>query len=170
VLLLPACGSKGTVKSNKASETVLNAETTPSVSDIGMAGENSTTPVKRYIEKIQRKNHAKSTPGSSSTNIIATSSNYVPTPLPTFQTSSASTAAPVKKSGGSHWFLWILVILIFVGIGWYFWSKSQSDEQLSVQPKPPTGGLSPVSGFTGLKKRIENDPETKPSFWTKKIF
>ncbi len=64
------------------------------------------------------------------------------------------TTAPVQKSGGSHWFLWLLVILVLGGIGWYFWSKNQSDNHTPIQPMPPTGGLSPVSGFTAVIIRI----------------
>jgi hypothetical protein len=79
-----------------------------------------------------------------------------------------STTSTDKKSG-SHWVLWAIGILAVGGIGYVVWSKTQSEE--SIQPMPPVGGLSPVSGFTAVKDRIEeNFQPAEPSFWSKKLF
>lgn len=170
VTLLSACGSKTNVKSENTPETVLNQETPVSNGnqEVGLPGEN--TSIHTYVEKIHR------TKGSKSKTTITTApltSTEAPTPVLTpataNQTPAMETAAPVKKSGGSHLFLWILVILVVAGIGWYFWSKSR-ENQYPTQPTPPTGGLSPVSGFTALKDRIEDEADSKPSIWSKKIF
>lgn len=162
VLLLPACASKTNVNSEKAPETVLNAEQTP------MPGEN--TPVHTYVEKIHRTKGPKSTTTITTTPINAegVTTPAIP-PVTPNQTPSVETPVPVKKSGGSHWLLWVLVVLVLAGIGWYFWTKNQENHP-PTQPMPPTGGLSPVSGFTAVKDRIEDDVEPKPSIWSKKIF
>jgi hypothetical protein len=172
LLFLPACGSKNNVKSQKAPETVLNPEVTPvssGTADIGMPGEKDHgTPINTYVEKIKR------TKGAKGTKITLTPSTESSTPVTTTaqtqpnQTPAMETAAPVAKSGGAHWIWWVILIVVLGGIGWYFWSKSQSGEHS--QPMPPTGGLSPVSGFTAVKDRIEDDSEVETSFWTKKLF
>ena len=166
VLILPACGSKESVQSNKAPESMLNPETTPVAAGNESNGEK---PVGSYVEKIHRNKGLKST-----TTISTTSANGETTPAPNQMTPAQmpamETPAPVQKSGGAHWFLWFLVLLVLGGIGWYFWSKNQSDNNMPSQPKPPTGGLSPVSGFTGVKGHVEDEGESKPSFWSKKIF
>lgn len=171
--VFPACGSKGTVKSQNTSETVLNAESTPSsngMSDIGIPGEN--TPVHTYVEKIRHRRASKTSPSlTAQTNTTAAA----PTPAMALQnipikTPTMETASPLKANGGSHWFLWVLVVLILGGIGWYFWSKKQSEgSHYPGQPKPPVGGVSPVSGFMAVKDRIADDSD-KPSFWSKKLF
>ncbi len=175
VLSLPACGSKTNVKSEKAPETVLNSEETPvavssGTSDIGIPGESN--PVNTYVEKIHRHKGPKSTTTITTTPVSAETavSTPVSTPMTPVQTPEMETPAPVKKSGGSHWFLWLLVILVLGGIGWYFWQKSQSEGGHSGPPLPPTGGLSPVSGFTAVKHQIEDEAESKPSIWSKKLF
>jgi hypothetical protein len=171
VLLLPACGSKGHVNSQKPPETVLNPEGNPvsnGKEDIGMPG--GKTPIRTYVEKIHRSKGPKST---TITTTPVTENTSAPPPVVTqapAQTPAMETPVPVKKSGGVHWFLWLLVLLVLGGIGWYFWSKSQSDHQSPSQPMPPVGGLSPVSGFTAVKDRIEDEVDSKPSFWSKKLF
>ena len=169
--LLPACGNKSNVQSEKAPETVLNKENpelTPVSNgnqEIGLPGES--TGIHTYVEKIHRTKGSKSGTTITTTPITSTATTPVPTPA-TNQTPVVETAAPVKKSGGSHWFIWLLVVVLLGLVGWYFWSKSR--EGHPGQPMPPTGGLSPVSGFTALKDKIEEESESKPSFWSKKIF
>jgi hypothetical protein len=168
LLFLPACGSKTAVKSERASETVLNPETTPvgsGMADIGDTGRN--TPINTYVEKI---GHKKKTIGSlpstsTTTNTIAP---IAETPAPA-NTPAMETAAPVAKSGGSHLLLWLLLIIVLGGVGWYFWSKNHPEDHVD-QPMPPVGGLSPVSGFTALKDQIEEESPSETSFWSKKIF
>jgi hypothetical protein len=165
VTLLPACGTKTNVNSEKAHETVLNAEETPVSS-----GEMSGTPVHTYVEKIHRTRGPKSTTSIITTPITAEGVTTPATqPLIPNQTPPVESSVPVKRSGGSHWKLWVLVVLVLAGIGWYFWTKSR-ENHTPTQPTPPTGGLSPVSGFTAIKDRIEDDSESKPSIWSKKIF
>jgi hypothetical protein len=124
---------------------------------------------KSYTAKIHR------TKGPNSTTTVVTTPTGETTPVITpVATQNAppmeTTAAPVKKSGGSHWFLWLLVLVALGGIGWYFWQKNQEDAFTHNQPKPPTGGLSPVSGFTAVRSHIEDDEKKTPSIWTRKLF
>jgi hypothetical protein len=124
---------------------------------------------KSYVEKIHRTKGPKSTSTITTTPVSTTAPTpvtTVPTPPKTLQVENP---APVKKSHGFSWVLWLLVILVVAGIGWYFWNKSQENNH-PTQPMPPTGGLSPVSGFTAIKKKIEGQEQTKPSIWSKKIF
>ena len=163
VIFLPACGSKNNVQSEKAPETVLNTDTTPTVT----TAEKSENPSieKSYVSKIHRSK------GPNSTTTISTTPVTANTPVATQNTPPMETPAPVQRAGGSHWFLWLIVILALLGIGWYFWSKSQEgNPPPSGQPKPPTGGLSPVSGFTGVKDQVEYETKAPPSIWTKKLF
>lgn len=180
IVLLPACGSKSSVKSQNASETVLNAEPTPTTSgnqNIGIPGENTSintyvnggTVEKSYVRKIHR------TKGPRSTTTITTTpvTTSAPTPVATVatppKTLQVEAPPPVKKSHGFSWLLWLLVILVLAGVGWYFWNKSQENHPPTA-PMPPTGGLSPVSGFTAIKGKIEGQEAPKPSIWSKKIF
>jgi hypothetical protein len=173
MLLLPACGSQN-VKSQKASETVLNAEPTPMASssgtaDIGMPDEKGNgTPINTYTERIKRTKTSKGTKITLTPSTAISTTAEVATPTTPKETPAMETTAPVIRSGGSHWIWWTLLVVVLGGIGWYFWSKNQSDDHS--QPMPPVGGLSPVSGFTAVKDRIEDDSETKTSFWSKKLF
>jgi cobalamin biosynthesis Mg chelatase CobN len=164
VVFLPACGSKNNVKSEKAPETVLNPEETPVAT---VSAENpASSPATSHTH------HAKA--AQSITNATAPVSVTTPSSTPVVAQTTppvvVDTTTPVQKTGSVHWFLWLLVLLVLGGIGWYFWSKSQEEHQNPTQPMPPTGGLSPVSGFTAVKDRIEDEAEAKPSFWSKKIF
>ncbi len=160
VVFLPACGSKDNVKSEKAPETVLNPEETPVASDNSV-----TSPVKKaHPTKV-----APSSAAAASAVTVSTPSSTPIAPQTTPQV-SMDTTTPVQKTSHFHWFLWLLVILVLGGIGWYFWSKSQEDHQNPTQPMTPTGGLSPVSGFTAVKECIEDEADSKPAFWSKKIF
>ena len=166
LLLLPACGSQN-VKSQNQAETVLNTEETPPSPSSGLSEGHK--PARSYIAKIHR------TKGAQNTTITttpvsgegATMASTLPgTPK---QTPALETPMPVKKSAGAHWFLWLLVLIVLGLIGWYFWSKNQEGQHPG-QPAPPLGGLSPVSGFTAVKDRIEEEDGSKPSFWNKKLF
>ncbi len=173
VVLLPACGGSGNVKSQKASETVLNPETTPTpvssgTTDIGLPSEkNHGTPINAYVEKIKRSKGAKGTKITLTPSTAANTPEVTPQTTPNQTPAMETPAAPVK-TGGSHWILWTVLVVAVAGIGWFFWSKNQSGD--SGQPNPPVGGLSPVSGFTGVKNNIEDDSDSKPSFWSKKLF
>lgn len=167
-LFLPACGGSGNVKSQKAPETVLNGDTTTTSSssgtaDIGMPGEN--TPVNTYEAKIGARKRSNSTASTSSTLSSTPAATTQSTPD---QTPAMEAAAPPKKSGGSHWLLWLLLAIVVAGGAWYFWSQKQAED--SSQPMPPVGGLSPVSGFTGVKDHIEDETQAETSFWSKKLF
>jgi hypothetical protein len=171
MLLLPACGSKNEVKTEKAPETVLNPESTPvsseaSKTDIGMPGDHN--PENSYTERIKRTKGPKGTKITLTPSTdISTSSVATPASTPN-QTPAVETPAPVTRSGGSHWFWWVLLIVVLGGVGYYFYSKSQSGGPF--QPNPPTGGLSPVSGFTAVQDRIEDESQAEPSIWTRKLF
>ena len=160
---LPACGSKNTVKSENPPETVLNPENTPTAEE----GVPSNRPAGSYVEKIKKASPKTYAALNSQTPQAATPS--VTTQSTPNNTPSMETAVPVQKKGGSSWIWWVLLILALGGAGWYFWSKNQAEADSS-RPKPPTGGLSPVSGFTAVKDRIENDTEETQSIWTKKLF
>ena len=175
-VLLPACGGNG-IKQNP-NTTVLNPDQTPvltpvsqGMTDLGSSGKNTSIGV--YVEKIHRSKGPKSkttittTPVATTDNSATTAATPVTTPQ---QTPAVETALPVKKSGAFHWVLWLLVIIVLGVIGWYFWSRSRSHSDQSGQPTPPMGGLSPVSGYTAVKDRIEDEAEGKPSLWSKKIF
>lgn len=171
VTLLPACGNKTNVQSEKAPETVLNnPEMTPVSSgnqEIGLPGEN--TSVHTYVEKIHRTKNTKSGTTITTTPLASTTTATTPVPTPgVHQTPVMETTSPAKKNDGSHWLLWLLVLILVGLLGWYFWNKSQQSHP--GQPMPPTGGLSPVSGFTALRDKIEDESESKPSIWSKKIF
>lgn len=162
LLFLPACGSKS-VNTQKPPETVLNPEAVPNT-------ESATGPEKTYVEKVHKKGTKAAAKG-----LQAASTTNVSTPVPTTQNTPMSTpsmevSSAVKKGGHAAWLWWVLLVLVLAGIGWYFWSKSQKDEHPPTQPMPPTGGLSPVSGFTAVKDKIEDDSPHEPSIWTKKLF
>jgi hypothetical protein len=164
-VLLPACGGNE-VKSSDNSTTLMNAEPTPDLS-AKSPNESSTLPENSYVEKTSSK--SKSGAGKEPVSTVPMAS--APTPLPTQDISAATpvaeTSAPAQKSG-SHFLWWLLLILILAGIGWYFWSKNHSDDD-EFQPHPPSGGLSPVSGYTGTK-HLEADEKKAPSIWTRKLF
>lgn len=172
VVLLPACGGGNNVQSNKAPETVLNPESTPSVESTPVSsGEDNGTAYHTYVQKSYTAKIHRAKGPNSTTTVVTTPTDATPviTPAATQNTAPMeSTSASTKKSGGSHWFLWLLVLVVLGGIGWYFWQKNQEDSM--GQPKPPTGGLSPVSGFTAVRSKIEDDETKKPSIWTRKLF
>ena len=159
---LSACG-KSTVESNNPGTTMMNPESTPAATEANP--ENSTIPVRSYVEKSGPSKSAE--PAAKGMAPLAAPSTP---PQTTVQvaTPAVETAEPVKKSG-SHFLWWLLLFLILAGIGWYFWSKNHPEED-EFQPHPPTGGLSPVSGFTGIKGHVEPEAPQPPSFWTKKLF
>ncbi len=178
LLLLPACGNKNAVKSQKANETVLNINSTPTPQanswvDIGMADETKNTEAvpRSYTEKIKSEPEAPAMAAAPNSISIA---SLPPTPIPTapnvpMKSPSIENIAPVKKNVGTYLILWFLVILALGGAGYYFWSKTRVEEP-SGQPQKPLGGLSPVSGFTAIRGRLEKKKKAKKSFWLKKIF
>ncbi|HVZ79834.1 MAG TPA: hypothetical protein VHE12_03435 [bacterium] len=169
--LLPACGSKSNVQSDKAPETVLNPETTPTVETSVSTGDENGTSIRTHVQKSYTAKIHRTKGPNSTTTVVTTPTDATPviTPAATQNTAPMeSTPAPVKKSSGPHWFLWFLVLVVLGGIGWYFWQKNQEDFT-NQSPKPPTGGLSPVSGFTAVRSSIDNE-EKKPSIWTRKLF
>jgi hypothetical protein len=158
-VLLPACGGNQ-VKSNDAT-TVMNA---PTPEPIVSTPSETTAPANSYVEKTSKPHRTVSTTKAATT----TSAPMVSTPVPmptVAATTVVDTPAPAPKSG-SHFLWWLLLILILAGIGWYFWSKNHSDED-EFQPHPPSGGLSPVSGYTGTR---ELEEKKSPSIWTRKLF
>lgn len=161
LLFLPACGTKSG-ETQKPPETVLNPEATPVPET-----DNGVKPEKSYVVKFHKAKQVKGVQAASTTNVttpVATAQN---TPM---STPSMEASAPVKKAGHAALLWWILLVVILAVVGWYFWSKNRGDDHPS-QPLPPTGGLSPVSGFTAVKDKIEEDPlEEKPSFWNRKLF
>ena len=178
-LLLPACGSKGEVKSQKAPETVLSPESTPTEvatvttasSDIAMPAETDKTDSApaSYVEKIKRVKGSKiiTTPETTAVNTPVSTPQNTPLATPVMD----ATEPPPAKKSGSGWILWVLLALVGGGGGWYFWTKRQEDAAIHPpQPKPPVGGLSPVSGFTGKRDEIEAKNPSKPSIWSKKLF
>ncbi len=164
-VLLPACGGNA-VKSSDNSTPMMNAESTPDTS-AQSSSSASTVPENSYVEKSSSKSKSSAVKAPVSTVPLASA----PTPLPTQDISSATPVAEpaaVPQKSGSHFLWWLLLILILAGIGWYFWSKNHSDED-EFQPHPPSGGLSPVSGYTGTK-HLEADEKKAPSIWTRKLF
>lgn len=167
VLFLPACGG-GNVQSNKAPETVLNTEPTPDSTPVSSGTSSDNTSVNTYVEKSYVSHIKRSKGPNSTTTITTTPTDATPVVTAVVAQQNTPVAETPKKSGGSHWFLWLLVVLVLLGIGWYFWAKNQEDD--FGQPKAPTGGLSPVSGFTAVKDQIEEEAKSAPSIWTKKLF
>jgi hypothetical protein len=88
----------------------------------------------------------------------------VPAPNQAQPPMEATSNSTSKK--GSHWFLW-LVVLVILGGGAYWYFTRNKDEETPYQPQPPVGGLSPVSGYTGQKK---SNSSKKISFWKRKLF
>ncbi|HVM33232.1 MAG TPA: hypothetical protein VMU88_08880 [bacterium] len=164
-ILLPACGGNQ-VKSNDAT-TMMNAEPTPEATVASTASSASTGPENSYEEKTVKSHKSVSTQTQPAASLVAPAP-AASTPMP----AAATAATPVVENttpapkGGSHFLWWLLLILILAGIGWYFWSKNHNDED-EFQPHPPSGGLSPVSGFTGTK---ELEAKKAPSIWTRKLF
>lgn len=155
-LLLPACGGGSNVKSQKAPETVLGSD--PSATPSEDASDSSSD---SYVSSIGSK---KSSSGTASTE--APAAEAAAQPPTSSETPAMETAAPVKK--GSSWLWWVLLALVLVGAAYLAWKKRQAEG--ASQPMPPVGGLSPVSGFTAVKDRIEETPSEGTSFWSKKLF
>jgi hypothetical protein len=167
VVVLSACGKSTVQSSNPETTTMMNPDVTPVAGESN--ADNSTIPVNSYVEKNSSSNHSAIAKGIAPSTTAPAS--ILPTPAQTMAqiaTPAVESPAPVKKSG-SHFLWWLLLFLILVGIGWYFWSKNHADED-EFQPHPPSGGLSPVSGFTGIKHQLEPEASKPESFWTKKLF
>jgi cobalamin biosynthesis Mg chelatase CobN len=159
-VLLPACGGNA-VKSSDSSATMMVPEApTPETSV-----KSSAVPANSYVEKTSSKSKT-TTAKTVTTSTVPMAS--APTPLPTIATTPAVETTAVAQKSGSHFLWWLLLILILAGIGWYFWSKNHSDED-EFQPHPPSGGLSPVSGYTGTRD-LAAEEKKAPSLWTRKLF
>ncbi len=178
-MLLPACGGNQ-VKGQNPPETVLNSEPTPTP-DMGEFYsptpivettsvkpnedmDTVTQPVSKkvarsYKQKIARMKATEvaqneqvsptSTPQPTPVVASISTPTVIPAPIqaqPSMETTSNSTP---KK--GSHWFLWLVVLVILGGVAYWYFTRNK-DEETPYQPQPPGGGLSPVSGFTGQRR------------------
>jgi hypothetical protein len=101
---------------------------------------------------------------------IASAETNQPTPTVEPITSQSQTpmdaSTSLKPQKSSHWFLWLVVLGLLGGGGYWYWSHRNENES-PYQPQPPVGGLSPVSGFTA--KRILREAK-KPPFWNRSLF
>ena len=164
-LLLPACGSKEAIRTQKAPETILNPEAPTPV-----PMEKSSVPMRSYTQKIHRPHKSAVAAHTAGTPALPAAAEAAPT-LPQ-KTPSMETPAPPPHPKGFPWLLVALAAVVLGGTAWYFISKKSSEELPPSQPLPPTGGLSPVSGFTGARRleTQEDGTDRKSSFWFKKIF
>jgi hypothetical protein len=194
-LFLPACGGNQ-IKGQNPPETVLNSEPTPTP-DMGEFytptpiaetaqvkksddSDTLTPPVSKkvarsYKQKIARMKateaavNAQVSPTSTPqvTPVVASviTPTVVPAPIQAQPPMESTTNSTPKK--GSHWFLW-LVVLVILGGGAYWYFTRNKDEETPYQPQPPVGGLSPVSGYTGLKRSSSSHKKT--SIWNRKLF
>jgi len=178
--LLPACG-KNTVKSQKPPETLLTTPITPVVTPVPSGPDLTMSQEPAAMAEPSPKEGADETiteevepaPQAQAPKVVASTAPSQPAPV---QEKAAPAPAPEKteapakgKSGGYDW-LWGALLLAIAGVGWYFLAKGHSHPPGQAQPHSPTGGLSPVSGFTGLRGVNETRTGKKPSFWSKKIF
>jgi hypothetical protein len=85
-------------------------------------------------------------------------------------TEPAKIPEPAKNTGDNSDWVWGVVLLASAGLGWLYLAKGQGNSSHKIQPLPPTGGLSPVSGYMLQKENKETEPRPKTSFWRKKIF
>lgn len=160
-MVLTACGNKAAVKSEKPAQTVLEQTTpvsndTSSIQAPSMGSEAKHAPAHSYAK---RSSTTKAPVAEVQT--PETKAPEKPAPAPA-RTPIATTQ---KKSG--YALPIILLLLIAVAIGFYFWSKGSRRKS---RPLPPHGGLSPVSGFTAMKDRVQKDAPKRSSFWSKKTF
>jgi putative SOS response-associated peptidase YedK len=184
-LILPACG-KNEVKSQKASETNLKSATsaatmtvTASVSATQTASATATAVVPMTNSYTKHKTSAnRGSASGSSSRSFAMKKPAVPmmaapmtTAVPTMQGTPMATFTPVtaqaQKKPGSHWPLIVAGVALVAAVGFYFWTKKEPPQ--NDFPLPPMGGLSPVSGFTAMRNKVNADIK-KTSIWTKKIF
>lgn len=160
-ILLPACGGNAVKSSDNSTTMMVPDAPTPETSV-----KSSAAPANSYVEKTSSKSKTTTTTKTVTTSTVPMAS--APTPLPTVATTPETETTAVPQKSGSHFLWWLLLILILAGIGWYFWSKNHSDED-EFQPHPPSGGLSPVSGFTGTRD-LAAEEKKAPSIWTRKLF
>ncbi|MGH7739951.1 MAG: hypothetical protein ACREL1_07370 [bacterium] len=163
-VLLPACGGNK-IKSADTPTTMMNPAATPDTSL------KSAPAMSGSVEKNSKPGEVQKASTSKMTAASTASMTSAPTPVATIAAITAApaveTSAPAHKRG-SHFLWWLLLILILAGLGWYFWSKNHNDDD-EFQPHPPSGGLSPVSGYTGLKG-LSADEKKNKSIWTRKLF
>lgn len=163
-VLLPACGGSA-IKSSDTSTTMMNPAAKPDTSLKSASAISGSVKKSSKAGEVQKPSTSKMTTASTASMASA------PTPMPTLAAMTAApaveTSAPTPKRG-SHFLWWLLLILILAGVGWYFWSKNHNDDD-EFQPHPPSGGLSPVSGYTGLKN-LSTAEKKSQSIWTRKLF
>jgi hypothetical protein len=162
VLVLPACGSKNSVKSETPGQNIVQPAQTPGST---IEPYKETTIISDSADsKPVRRVHAYSEKSSDVQNQTAVASSEKPTPVATPAAVAAPVNAQPEKKSGSKW-LWILIAVAALGGGYYLYAKKSPRRK--GHPLPPMGGLSPVSGFTAMKDKVQS---SKPSFWTKKLF
>ena len=180
--LLPACG-KSTVKSQKPPETLLTTQITPVVTPVPEGPELALSQEPAAVAEPSPKEEAdetiteevESAPQAQAPKVVAQAAPSQPAPLqekpaPAAAPAPDKTEAPVKAKGAGYDWLWGVLLLAIAGVGWYFLAKGHSHPAGQPHPKPPTGGLSPVSGFTGFQNEKGSKIRKKPSIWSKKIF
>lgn len=181
--IFPACGSKE-VKSDNASETVLKSSE-PALPPMVATPTIEVTPtptvpsgvsmyVNTYVKKSSTHKRVASAHKKTKKSLLSAPASIpmmaapLVTPVPTISM-PIETFTPVtisKKKTGSRWPLILAILALLAALGFYFWSKKAPPH--NDFPLPPMGGLSPVSGFTAMRKKIQ--PETKKqSIWKKKI-
>lgn len=86
----------------------------------------------------------------------AAAANNAPPPADQAAAASPVESTPVEASangkGGFPW-IWILLLILLAVGAWYYWHSKKTARPSLLQPHPPLGGLSPVSGFTGRRRR-----------------
>lgn len=190
--IFPACGSNE-VKSQKAAETVLKSDKTvppppmvsmsPTVAPSATQTASATKTATGTDSDHSYTSHKSSSSSShtSAKRIVMTKATKKPvpmmaaplvTPVPTQASMPMETFTPVAtaaapKKSGSHWPLIIAIIALVAAVGFYFWTKKAPPH--NDFPLPPMGGLSPVSGFTAMRNKVQQETK-KQSIWNKKLF
>ena len=187
MLLLPACG-KNEVKSEKTQATNLKSPDKPATPVVTMTATVGLSPTQTASTTVvptstinnytKQKNSSNGSSKRSAMTRAALAKKSVPmmaapllTPSPTLVSPTPiATFTPVSAQGpkkpGSHWPLIIAGIALVAAVGFYFWTKKAPPH--NDFPLPPMGGLSPVSGFTAMRKKMQAETK-KQSIWNKKI-
>jgi hypothetical protein len=170
-LFVTACGNSE-VRNQKAPETVLNPDATPTDQPtpeaIAVVTPQAEQPVRIHHHYVAKALPVAVTPTPT---VVAAQVQATPTVVPTPIVSQPmppveTTVAP-KPKRGTNWLLWILILIILIVAGVWGYFRYLEMKEDSHQPQPPVGGLSPVSGFTGQKHLRK---AKKPRFWNRKLF
>jgi len=163
VLVLPACGSKNSVKSETPGQNIVQPALTPESTiepyketTVISSSDDSSAPRPRHSYSKE--------PNDVKTEVVAAAPAKPVAEAVTPAPAASPVVAKTETKSGSFW-LWILAAILALGGGYYFWTKKSPRRK--GHPLPPMGGLSPVSGFTAMKDKVQS---SKPSFWTKKLF